>query len=131
MENIENLIMSRTMYCEKCAKEQRPKLSNMVLLYRGEKKVYSCFSVKKDSAVSEYGFTPHLITKPEIFLDSEKKEFVLFEVYCGMNGCGIELKFKSNNTWEFYYIKSKLKVFSIKDFKELINYKDHEYYIFQ
>ena len=48
-----------------------------------------------------------------------------------MNGCGIELKLKSNNTWEFYYIRSKLKVFSIKDFKELINYKDHEYYIFQ
>ncbi len=133
MENLtfnRNLVMTRTMYCKKCAAAQRPVISNMTLLYRGNSHTYYCFSIKQNSLVQEYGFTPHLIQKPEIFLDDKNEQFVLFESFCGINGCGIELKLKPDNTWEFYYLELKINTIPINDFIALMNFKATEFYVF-
>jgi hypothetical protein len=123
-------IVTRTMYCEKCAENQMPKVSNIVLVYGDDNHRYYPFTIRKDAPVREYGFTPHIISSPRIDW-IEDREIVTFKKCCGMHGCGIEIVFNPNfSQYDYYFLEQNDDWLPAHDFMAMMNYKDDDYYVY-
>ena len=98
-------IVTRTMYCEKCAQNQMPGLYNIALVYGDTNSKYYPFTIKRDAPVREYGFTPHIISSPKMdWIDD--RECVTFDKCCAMNGCGIEIVFHTQfQQYDYYFLE--------------------------
>ncbi len=122
-------IVTRTMYCEKCAQNQMPGLYNIALVYGDTNSKYYPFTIKRDAPVREYGFTPHIISSPKMdWIDD--RECVTFDKCCAMNGCGIEIVFHTQfQQYDYYFLETNFDWLPMNDYLAMLNYKDHDYYV--
>lgn len=126
-----NSIITRNMYCPVCAELQMPRIHNIAIVFGQTSKRYHPFSVKKDSQVNEYGFTPHLINNIKLY-NIEGEECVIFDKRCGMNGCGVGIDFSNTqkSMYDIYTLNSQFDYLLIENFYNLLHFKDKEYYVF-
>lgn len=122
--------MTRTMYCPKCAQNQMPDIGNFVYLLGTTSRTGYVFSVKRDNMVNEFGFTPHIISQPNIILNKEGKIIVRFYRTCCMHACGMFINFKPfSNSYVVDILNRGQAELPLNEFIALINYKDHSYYL--
>jgi hypothetical protein len=123
-------IFTRTMYCEKCAQNQMPRVGNIAMVYGQTSNRYYPLTIKRNSEVKEYGFTPHIISSPKMdWIDDV--ECVTFDKCCAMNGCGTQLRFFPDfNQYDYYFLEKNFDWLPTHDFLALINFKDPYYYVY-
>ncbi len=124
--------ITRTMYCAKCASQLMPKINNVVIVFGKSSQRYRPFSIKKDSKVREYGFTPHLITVDRLqYINNQ--EVVVFKKKCGMNGCGVDIQFTNTekSKYRIWDINEEIDWMTLKTFYDLAHYKDYDYYVYE
>jgi hypothetical protein len=123
-----NQIITRTMYCERCAANRMPRIGNIMALFGGTSQRYRPVTIKKEAPVREYGFTPHLIYVPQLDWVDEQ-ECVSFEKSCAMNGCGVEIMFDPfTNRFDVSFREREPVWMSISNYTNLMNFKDINFY---
>jgi succinate dehydrogenase/fumarate reductase-like Fe-S protein len=107
------------------------KINNVVIVFGQSSQRYRPFSIKKDSKVEEYGFTPHLITI-DCLQYINNQEVVVFTKKCGMNGCGVDIQFTNTekSMYRIWDINEDFDWMSLKTFYELTHFKDSDYYVY-
>ena len=122
-------IFTRTMYCEKCAQNQMPRVGNIAMVYGQTSNRYYPLTIKRNSEVKEYGFTPHIISSPKMdWIDDV--ECVTFYKCCAMNGCGIRLRFFPEfGMYDHYFVDNQPDYLHIDDYLAFINNKDPYFYV--
>lgn len=117
-------MISRVGFCDRCAKEQRPKTDQCFVV------VGKNFHVLFADHIGHFGYTPHFYRLIKTIGNGDR---VKYERLCGMEGCGTivwwdqanqKYKFKMNDyLWEPGIMK-------LSDWNSLVLYKhDYDYEI--
>lgn len=118
-------IMSRSMFCSRCAKNQMPSIGNIVIFFGEKRNKFFYEKIEQNNIIEEYGFTPHIILNPSIIILNDS-QVVIFSAYCGMHGCGVKI---DPHIGQFYYQEQRDITLSIENFISLMNTKDRSYYV--
>jgi hypothetical protein len=124
-------IITRIMFCPVCAELQMPKVGNIVIPFGQSNQRYHPFAIKKDQNVTECGFTPHIIKVAGLHY-TDREELVKFDKSCCMNGCGLEIHFSDSkkSMYEVWTLSEQFDWLSLRNFYNLIHFKDVNYYVF-
>lgn len=116
----------RTMFCKKCKARGSPKVGDLFMLYGRKTKQLLVYRSNYRTTGRHSGYTPHLIN----YLYGTYKE-VTFEAVCLMHECGIELNPSQTkeNVWDMKYLRKETFTIPVKDWEELLKYKDDDYYL--
>jgi hypothetical protein len=111
-------VMSRTMYCETCAKAGRPDEGQLVVVFGHEHQ--TCF-IRKVGRVPRklVGFTPHIISFDSVCLEAPYVGYIKAVICCGV--CGVHITKKENGKMDIEFIKSKYVFFNPNEWAALKN----------
>lgn len=128
--------MTRTMFCKECAEMESPQVGESVLMHCGERNAPYFFTIRENSEVTEYGYTPHIISDPKLFENEHGQMMMSFTKMCGINECGIRMheerkKVGNKEQISFTYesvnpIEDSMR---IEDFAALYGFKDPYFYV--
>jgi hypothetical protein len=89
----EQIILTRTFYCQKCADEKRPQAGNKFITIGS---THHSTQIQRAQKGGVFGYSPHLI-----FFIEMKKEKVTFAALCGMDECGVRIDKEENERGRF------------------------------
>lgn len=125
--NYENTVC-RTFLCERCKKNQQPKIGTIVTTFGTESQALLPFKIDYVPRKTIWGLTPHLIIYPNTI--EKGTDFINFEIVCGINGCGIEWKFDGKK-WSYIIIQISRHTLPRNQFEAMIKYKDPDFYVLE
>lgn len=119
MEALE--IISRTMFCPKCSKAERPNSTTYIVLYGSTRGQYYFFQNAVYVPLRRKGFTPHIIrcfgVVPGVKGD---KVFMDCDITCGVHGCGTKIEYNEQTyQYDIYLVEPRIKIFTEKDYAVL------------
>ena len=115
-----DIVACRSMFCKDCEDKQRPLKGTRVVLKRGKR---NDMVVKKSTRHVTDGITPHLIQRAYV-----KNEKIVLHVYCGVDGCGLNLRPNEQGSWNIYWRTPHVFHLTTKEYNVLINkWKDTGY----
>lgn len=118
-----DLMFTRTMFCERCAKSGNPRL-NQLFIVHGQSGHDKILKVQDRVGQNLKGYVPHLVS---IYRRLDEKSLAITRVCC-MNNCGVKLQEVKDGRYEFVVLNVSYEVISIKDWNALIsNWKDTGY----
>lgn len=113
-----SILISRTMFCEQCAKKNRPQKEDFFVVVGGKSGKYKIFEVDSNAKKDKIGFTPHLIQATGL----NKNGDVVVLVNCSIHGCGIQIKLIENGTkYSIDFNDVTTRILSVKDWQALLN----------
>lgn len=118
-------VLTRQMYCERCAKAHRPYRDSLFVVC-GENG-FHLRQVDKFIPHENRGFTPHLISAYRMLDDRS----LAYSRVCCLVGCGLTLQQdpKDRNKVLFTYRKVSYEQMLVTDWNALVGSKDLGYYI--
>ena len=124
-------ILSRTMYCPHCHARGSPHNQDLVVLHGSSSRSFRICLLKYDVRVKKRGFSPHLITWVKT-----RSGIVTYTKACGIVGCGVSIEGIDpdpeaiQNEFTVTCIREEFCTMPKKDWYALLEYKDHEYYLY-
>lgn len=118
-------IVTRQMWCERCAKANRPYRENKLIVCGDNG--FHLRTVDRFVPKDAKGFTPHLVA-PYKMLDD--KNIAISRVCCVV-GCGLDIKPdpQNRNNLLFTYLKVSYEQLLLVDYNALIKCKSFGYYL--
>jgi len=118
------MIVTRTAYCEKCAKQSRPSSGDVFVLYGSDSESYHIRQCERHVRGKDVGYTPHLFTKLKCANGN-----VIVQSVCAMDGCGVVVYATEDDGYEFVVQRKSIYEMPIREWNALVLYKDEEYHI--
>lgn len=114
--------ITRTMWCERCAKAHRPHKDSQFIV-KGQTG-YHLYVVDRFVPHNERGFTPHLVSLYKLL---DEKTVVIVRS-CAMLDCGVSLK-SEGESYTLKYNHVSYENISLADWNSLVTRKDLGYKI--
>jgi len=123
--SIDSIVMTRQMYCERCAKNNHPTRDQQFLVHG--QKGFHIRTVKRYVEKDNKGFTPHLVA----FYKGVNNTHISFSRVCGIVGCGLTIGKdpEGKNKMIFTYKRVSYEQMSVKDWNCLVLNKDLGYFL--
>lgn len=115
-------VMTRQMWCERCAKLHRPHRNNKFIVV-GSKGLH-LRTVERFVCHIEYGFTPHLVCVCKLI----DHKTVAISSACGMIECGVRI-LETPKHFKLQYKHVSYHTLTIADWNALVAQKDFGYKI--
>jgi len=112
-------MISRTMYCEYCSRNNRPQPKDVYVTFGTESQQFIVDTARFDKEHRDYkefmrGFTPHIIVKKKT-----EGNYVYYEESCGMNGCDVIVK-KDGDKYKFTVTSSNHGKMHVKQWNSMV-----------
>jgi hypothetical protein len=112
-------MISRTMYCEYCSRNNRPQPKDLYVTFGTESQKFIVDKAFFDKEHRDYkelmrGFTPHIIMKTKTV-----GNYVYFEESCGMHDCDVKIT-KDGDNYRFTVTDSREGKMHVKQWNAMI-----------